>query len=93
MHRARREQREAREVHPAPQSLGDVRPGQRGDLDGQEQVERHDAPRHRDGVPGPRERNQHVHQAEVDVGIGEDGRHVDPREHQGHAAQEAMEVE
>jgi hypothetical protein len=88
--RAHREHGEAREVHGSPQASPDALHQQRRDLDGDQQVEAHDAPRDRAGTPCGRERKEHLGDPEVDVVVGDESCDVDRAEDERERTQMSM---
>ncbi len=92
MHAGDDEQREAREVDAAPKVLRDPPHRERGQLDGDQQVQRDDAPRGRDRLPRRREGNEQRCESEVRVGVRDEAHQVNAREDERQPAEKAMDV-
>jgi hypothetical protein len=86
-------EREAEEVHAAPHRIRDPVAGQRRCFDRDEQVETDDPERDRHGVPRGSEGDEYFGEPEMHVAVAHDRDDVDHREHEGQAAEEAVQVE
>lgn len=84
---------ERREVDFAPGAPGQAAAEQRGDLDGEKQVEGHHAPRHRCRLPVAGEGHEHLDRREVDVAVGQEGAEVAEGEEDGEAAERPVDLE
>ena len=94
MHGREAEQQETRRVHGAPDTFRDDGSSQkRGDLDGEEEPERNNAPCDCAWLPFRCHGYEYVDEVEVHEVVAYQRCHVDEREDNGEPSDEAMEVE
>jgi hypothetical protein len=93
MDRAEHPKEKARAVNAPPQTPGQMAHEKRGQIDGNQQIQRDDSPRDRTGLPGRGKRDKELRQSEMDVTVESQTGQVHPNEGDRQAAQEPVQVE